>query len=73
MNFSQVVKEKMKEQNLKIGDLARLTGYTWTHCSDLIKGNRRWNEDTIDKFCKALGIKIEFICDNSPSRSQQAG
>lgn len=60
MDFSKVVKHVLVEQNLKPVDLARMTGYTPQHIYDLLRGERRWNEDSINKVCKALGIQIEF-------------
>lgn len=67
MEFSKIVQEKMEEKNLRIADLAKLTGLSWTHCADLVKGNKRWNEDTIEKFCKVLGLKPLFV----PADSEQ--
>lgn len=61
MNFSEIVKIKLSEENMKITDLARKTGYSIQYISDLIAGKRRWNESTITKVSDALGIKIEFI------------
>jgi transcriptional regulator with XRE-family HTH domain len=62
-NFSSVVNNKLKEKNLKAIDLARETGYSPQYICDLLAGHRRWNETTIDKACKALGITIEFVYD----------
>lgn len=69
MNFTQVVKKKMKQSNLNGTDLARKTGYSVTYICDLLAGHRRWNETTMAKVCKALGIKIEFVDENETVRS----
>lgn len=61
MDFSKVVKHALIEQNLKPTDLARMTGYTPQHIYDLLRGDRRWNEVTMKKACKALGIEIKYI------------
>jgi len=61
MNFTEVVRKKIKEKNYKITDIAHKTGYSYMYCIDLLRGRRRWNEDTIDKFCEALGIKPVFV------------
>lgn len=73
MEFSKIVQEKMEERNLRIADLAKLTGLSWTHCADLVKGNKRWNEDTIRKFCKVLDLKLLFVPVNLSSEQNQEG
>lgn len=60
MNFSETVKEIMKHKELRNVELARLTGYSPQYISDLISGERRWNEDTINKVCVALNIEITY-------------
>ncbi|WP_369426681.1 helix-turn-helix domain-containing protein [Paenibacillus ehimensis] len=60
MNFSEAVKKAMKEMDLRTSDIARTTGYSYQHIYDLLSGERRWNEDSINKVCAALGIKIEI-------------
>ncbi|MDO3681970.1 helix-turn-helix transcriptional regulator [Paenibacillus ehimensis] len=50
----------MKEMDLRTSDIARTTGYSYQHIYDLLSGERRWNEDSINKVCAALGIKIEI-------------
>jgi transcriptional regulator with XRE-family HTH domain len=61
MNFSEVIKNILKSRNLRISDLARMTGYTPQYMYDLLAGNRRWNETTIHKTCEALGIEILIV------------
>jgi len=60
VNFSEIIKNKLNEENIKITDLAKKTGYSVQYMSDLIAGKRRWNESTITKVSDVLGIKIEF-------------
>jgi len=69
MTFSKIVKQKMKEKNLKMTDVARKVGYSYMYCIDLTRGRRRWNEDTMNKFSKVLGIEINFVDTEEPSRS----
>lgn len=71
MNFSEIVKRKMGEKNLKVADVARMTGYSVAYSYDLLKGRRRWNEDTIARFSDALGINI--VIEEGPSRQSQVG
>jgi transcriptional regulator with XRE-family HTH domain len=54
VNFSAVVKRILKEKDLTASDLARMIGYTPQYIHDLLAGNRRWNETTINKTCEAL-------------------
>jgi transcriptional regulator with XRE-family HTH domain len=60
MRFSDVIKAAMKSKGLKIVDLSRLSGISYPYLADLIKGRRRWNEETINRACKALGLKLVF-------------
>lgn len=60
MNFSEAVKKKMSLENIRNSELARITGYSSQYISDLLSGERRWNEDTINKVCGALGIEIKY-------------
>lgn len=61
MNFSKAVKKLLKERDLTASDLARMIGYTPQYIHDLLAGNRRWNETTINKTCEALGIEILIV------------
>jgi len=65
MNFSDIILKQMQEKGLKISDLAAMTGFSHTYCADLLKGHRRWNEDTIEKFCKVFSLKQVFIHDKT--------
>ncbi|WP_337970127.1 helix-turn-helix domain-containing protein [Virgibacillus salexigens] len=60
MNFSDEVKKLLDQRTMRYVDLARLTGYSAQHISDLIAGRRRWNEDAINKVCLVLDIKITY-------------
>ena len=50
----------MKQQDINYAELARKTGYSAQYISDLILGERRWNEDTINKVCAVLDITIKY-------------
>lgn len=60
MNFSGVVKNTMNDKGIRNAELARMTGYSSQYISDLLSGERRWNEDTIKKVCSALGLEIKY-------------
>lgn len=60
MNFTTVVKKAMEQTNVKTADIARATGYSYQHIYDLLAGQRRWNEESMDRVCEALGIEINF-------------
>lgn len=60
MDFSKVVKDVMDKSGLKKSDVARETGYSYQHIHDLLAGERRWNEDSINRVFKALGIEVNF-------------
>jgi transcriptional regulator with XRE-family HTH domain len=61
MNFSESIKKILKDRDLTASALARMTGYTPQYMHDLLAGNRRWNETTINKTCEALGIEILIV------------
>jgi transcriptional regulator with XRE-family HTH domain len=60
LNFSEVVKQAIHAKGIKSKELAVMTGYSAAYISDLLSGDRRWNEDTIEKVCLALGVEINF-------------
>jgi len=60
MKFSESVKKFLKNRDLTPSDLARLTGYTPQYIHNLLEGNRRWNETTINRTCEALGLEIKI-------------
>ncbi len=61
MNFSKAVSDQLYIRKMTISELANGMGYSVAHISDLLAGNRRWNETTIDKACEILGIEIKFV------------
>jgi len=61
MNFSERVKAILTERGMKASELARITGYSAAYISDLLAGERRWNQDSIDRVCEALGIEVNFF------------
>ncbi len=68
MNFSSVVKDALAQKKMKNVELARLTGYSPQYMSDLISGERRWNEETIDKVCIVLNIDIKYEVAEEPEK-----
>ncbi|WP_211746394.1 helix-turn-helix transcriptional regulator [Paenibacillus sp. Marseille-Q4541] len=68
MNFSIMLKVAMLRLGVNKADLSRSTGYSYSYISDLFKGRRRWNEESLDKVCKALGVEIK-IAHSDESRS----
>lgn len=60
MNFSEIVKNVLKQRNDTITMLAEQMGYSVQYVSDLLSGRRRWNETTMNKACEVLGIKVNY-------------
>ena len=58
MSFSETVKRILWERDMNPSELARKIGHSPQYVHDLIKGEKRWNEDTINKVCKALDLEI---------------
>ena len=59
-NFSEAVLVVMDKLKLKKTDIAKLTGYSNQHVGHLLNGERRWNEESIKKFCDALDIEVTY-------------
>lgn len=68
MNFSEAVKAVMNTNGIKPADIARATGYSYSYIHDLLSGDRRWNEDSINKVCEAVGMKIEITSISSDEK-----
>jgi transcriptional regulator with XRE-family HTH domain len=60
VNFSEIVKNVLKQRNDTITMLAEQMGYSVQYVSDLLSGRRRWNETTMNKACEVLGIKVNY-------------
>ncbi|MGF9907926.1 helix-turn-helix domain-containing protein [Brevibacillus porteri] len=58
MNFTKAVLNALEKTNMKKTELARATGYSNQYIYDLLSGKRRWNEESINKVCSALGFEI---------------
>jgi cyanate lyase len=61
------IKFAMSEQDVNISELANLTGFSTTYISKLLRGEKRWNETTIQKTLNALSLEIEI----RPARKQR--
>ncbi|KJS76292.1 MAG: hypothetical protein JL56_05765 [Desulfotomaculum sp. BICA1-6] len=59
-NFTEAVKQMMAEKGITVAKLAKKTGYSWAYINDLLKGRRRWNEETMKKASKAVGLVITY-------------
>lgn len=60
MNFSKIVKKALSQKGWTITRLAKEMGYCVQHVSDLLSGERRWNETTMSRACEVLGIQVVF-------------
>lgn len=67
MNFSETLSRAMEKLGLKRSDVAKASGYSHQYISDLLSGDRRWNEDSINRVCGALGITLEVKCEDNES------
>lgn len=46
---------------MRPADLARRTGYSPQHIHNLLKGEKRWNEESLKKVCDALELEIKVV------------
>jgi transcriptional regulator with XRE-family HTH domain len=60
LNFSEKVKEAMKQKSINGSELARRMGHSPNYILNLLKNDRRWNEDLMNKACEVLNIKVKF-------------
>lgn len=60
MEFKKVVDSKLSELEMPRKELSKLMGISYCYLTSLLLGNKRWNEELINKACQALNIKIEF-------------
>lgn len=73
LDFSATVKEKLKQVPMSSAGLAREMGYTPQYLSDLLSGERRWNEVTMSKACEALDMELVVVkCKVRPQKSAVA-
>ena len=56
MNLSETIKEKLKEKNIKISELSRITKISVVSLRKYIEGIRYPNVNNLMKVCKALDI-----------------
>ena len=56
MNLRELIRAFIKENNLTIPQFAEKIGYTPAYVYDLLKGARRFNEETEEKICNCLGV-----------------
>ena len=61
LDFSATVREKLKQNSMSSAGLAKKMGYTPQYLSDLLSGDRRWNEVTMAKACEALGLELVVV------------
>lgn len=73
MSFNQIVKQRMEELDIRPSELARKSGYSPQYIGDLLSGDRRWNETTMNKISEVLGIKMEFVIDERAATYDATG
>lgn len=58
--FADSIDYERRCQDLTISELAAKSNVPISYLSKLLKGNRRWNDETIIKVCNALELEVEF-------------
>lgn len=59
MKFSKAVMYALEKQNISVADFANKMNFSIQHTYGLMRNSKRWNEDSINKACEILGLKIE--------------
>ncbi len=62
VNFSLTIKNELNRQKKSVSWFAGKLGLSVPYVYKLLdqRADKRWNEDSINKACKILGIKINF-------------
>lgn len=61
MDFSNVIRHRLVDHRLNPSELARLTGHSPQYIHNLLNGNRRWNEESMQKVCNTLGLELKVV------------
>ncbi len=65
--YAQELFEKLEQSGeITQAELALRMGCARSQLSHLLSGRRRWNEDSIDRFCEALGITLYDLLVEAP-------
>lgn len=67
LNFTANVKARMQVLRMRPTDLARKAGYSAQYISELLSGQKRWNETNMSKVCEVLDIKVCFVFEEEKS------
>ena len=60
MNFSKAIISILKKKNVSVAQFANRMNFSIQHTYSLLRNSKRWNEDSINKACEVLGLKIEI-------------
>lgn len=60
MEFSQTIKHALVDLNSNPSALARMTDYSPQYIHSLLNGKKRWNEESMGRVCRALGLEIKI-------------
>ncbi|MNW51881.1 hypothetical protein D3C74_293770 [compost metagenome] len=70
MSFSIKIKHALVDAGINPSDLARLTGHSPQHIHNLLNGNRRWNEESMQKVCASLDLELKVVPKNESEVSE---
>lgn len=61
-NFSEVIRNELMRQKMSVATFAKKMEFSIQYTYNLInrKGDKRWNEDSMQRACEVLGIEIKF-------------
>jgi len=60
-DFAMKIRHALVDQNMNVSDLARRTGYSPQYLHSLLKGEKRWNEESMRRVCEVLGFEIMLV------------
>jgi len=58
-DFSNIVLDRLEEIGMTKYKLAKSSKISTSHIINLLKGRRKWNDNTKIKVCEILGIEIK--------------
>lgn len=60
MEFSKTIILALKNKKISVADFASEMNFSLQHTYGLLRNSKRWNEDSINKACDVLGLRIEI-------------
>ena len=61
MNFSKSIRHALVDAGMNPSELARQTKYSPQYIHNLLKGDKRWNDEAMQKVCNVLNLEMKIV------------